>query len=198
MCNPVFSVVATVAAGAMQAYGQYQQGQAAQKAAQYNAAVSEQNAKIAEQYARAAEDRGAEEARRKRIDTDRIISRQQAVLAAKGIDISSGTPLDIIGDTALYGELDAQTIEYNAALEAYQQRSQASNLRQQATLQRFEGDNAAQAGKIGAVGTLIGTAAKAGTTYAQFSSNVPQYNTQIGSAGAAATRSSNGTVIYWR
>lgn len=201
MCDPVTLAIATMAAAAVSAYGQYQAGKAQESASEYNAQVQEQNARVAEQYAKAAEARGDDEARQRRIDADRMASRQMAVLAAKGIDISTGTPLDILGDTAMYGELDAQTIKYNAALEAYQQRVTASNALSSAELSRMEGRQAAKAGNMQAVGTLIGGAAKAGNQYMSYSnsgSSVPIYNSTTGSAGYSQTRSAGGTVINWR
>lgn len=176
MCDPVTLTVMAIGAAAVSAYGQYQAGQAAEAAGDYNAQVQENNAKVAEQYAKAAEERGETEARQRRIDAERMASRQTAVLAAKGIDISTGTPLDILGDTAMYGELDAQTIKYNAGLEAYQQRNQASNFRSSAEISRMEGSQAAKAGTIGAVGTLLGGAAKAGNQYRQFSNSPTMVN----------------------
>ena len=200
MCDPVTLAVMTMASAAVSAYGQYQSGKAQEAASEYNAQVQENNARVAEQYAKAAEARGDDEARQKRIDAERMASRQQAVLAAKGIDISTGTPLDILGDTAMYGELDAQTIKYNAGLEAYQQRATASNALSQAELSRMEGRQAAKAGTMQAFGTLIGGASKAGNQYKSYSNSpsIPTYNPTTGSAGYSQTRSAGGTIINWR
>ena len=50
-------------------------------------------------------------------------------MAANGVDLSSGSPLDILGDTAMYGELDALTIRSNAEREAYGYRVQSRRRR---------------------------------------------------------------------
>lgn len=44
-----------------------------------------------------------------------LIAKQRTMYAASGVDPSQGTPLDVMSDTRLMSELDARTVENNAA-----------------------------------------------------------------------------------
>jgi hypothetical protein len=89
-------------------------------------------------------------------------------MAANGIEIDSGSPLDVLMDTAQLGELDALTIRANAEREAYGFRSQQGNLTAQAGLTQMAGRNAVTAGYIGAGSTLLSSAATAGDRAATY------------------------------
>lgn len=54
---------------------------------------------------------------RQREKTSLLAARQKAVMGANGLDLTSGSPLDIIGDTAALGEMDALTIHNNGERE---------------------------------------------------------------------------------
>ena len=71
-------------------------------------------------------------------------------MAGNGIDITSGTALDTIEDTAQYGELDALMTQYNAERTALNYEQQASNFNNQANLDKIAAQNAATAGKMNA------------------------------------------------
>ncbi|HDX8826605.1 TPA: hypothetical protein RQO33_000525 [Klebsiella michiganensis] len=120
MCGPVAVGVAMVAMSAMQAYNQHQQGKYAQS-------VANQNADIAETQAQDAVNRGniqAEEVRRR---NRQAAGTQAATMGATGADLSSGNALDIFGDTAQFGTLDALTTVNNAQREAYGYQVQGMN-----------------------------------------------------------------------
>lgn len=144
------------------AVGSIQQGNAANKAAQFNASINEQNAALAERYAEIELQRGEKEAQRQRVKTSQTMGEQRARLGASGVDLSVGNPVDILADTAAAGEIDVQNILYNSELSAYDKRADAVNFRNQAQLQRWEGKNAKKAGYFDAVTTLIGGASKSG------------------------------------
>jgi hypothetical protein len=93
----------------------------------YQAQVARQNQMIAESYARRAEDQGRVDMQNQRFKTASLIGSQRAALASQGGDVNSGSPLDIVGDTARAGEFDTRTIGNNAALKAYGYRVQAFN-----------------------------------------------------------------------
>ena len=132
---------------------QGQQDAAAAQAAQanYQAQVAENNQITAERLAVDAEQRGEIEVRRHRQQVEQLKGRQVAALAASGVDVASGSPLDILSDTAGLGALDEQTIRDNAAREAWQHRVQASNQGAQAGLFRHQADSTSS----GAAGTLL-------------------------------------------
>lgn len=137
----------TVAGGVTGAYGQYQAGQ-------HNQKLMDANAQIADWQAQDALDRGKDEAAKHRSAVRRMVGSQRARLAAQGIDIESGSALDLQLDTARLGELDALTIENNAAREAWGYRVQAQDYRTRGAIARYEGKQAA-------VGTLLTTGGKA-------------------------------------
>jgi hypothetical protein len=56
--------------------------------------------------------------------------------AASGVLVDEGSPLAILQDTAIQGELDALTIRSNAAQEAWSFRTQAGGFTAQAGLSR--------------------------------------------------------------
>lgn len=93
--------------------------------------------------------RGHQEEEAQRRKTAALMGRQRAMMAASNLDLGSGSPLAILGDTALLGELDAETIKGNA-------KRQATQLRNSATMSDFEGKNAKAAGYIGAFSTVLG------------------------------------------
>lgn len=147
MCEPM-----TIAAGAMAvaggigAYSSYQQGKFAEDQADYNAQVNDQNAERVEV---AGGDRAADIRERGRA----IRSRQRSVGAATGLEVGSGTSLDLLMDSAMGSELDAQTAIYNSQQEAYGMRLNSGQLRRQGKMD-------ASAGRAKAGSTLLSSAAQ--------------------------------------
>lgn len=158
MCDPISMMVMAGVAAA----GSIMQGEAANDAAKYNAAISEQNAQLAERYAEDALAKGEKDAQRQRVRTGQVAGEQRAALGAAGYDLSVGTPLDILSDTAAAGEIDVQNIIYNSQLDAVSKRADGVNFRNSATMQRAEGKQARNAGYFDAATTLIGGASKSG------------------------------------
>ena len=144
-------MVAGIASGVVGGVSSYQQGKATQKQYDYQAKVNEENAKIAQQNAKMQRQQGIEEARMQRIKTAQTIGSQQAAMAANGVDVTQGTAVDVIADTAAMGELDALQTQYNYEAKAQGYEAQAGNFKNQANLDIIAGKNAYQAGKIGAV-----------------------------------------------
>lgn len=158
MCSPtalfVTSALFTVGAGVVQA-------QAADRAGRYNQRVAENNAVLSEQKARDATIRGERAADEQRLKTRMLIGQQRASLAANGVTLDSGTSLDILGDTAMMGAVDEETVRLNAAREAWGYRAEASNYRAQGALDRYNG-------KAQKFGTLLGTAANVAGGWQRF------------------------------
>lgn len=95
--------------------------------------------------------RGAQQEQAQRRKTAALMGRQRAVMAASNLDLGSGSPLAILGDTAQLGELDAHVIRDNA-------RRQEQYHNTNATLSGMEADNAKTAGFFGAFSTALGGA----------------------------------------
>lgn len=160
MCDLVTGLM--IAGTAIGAYGQVQAGNAAAAAANYQAQVATMNAGFAEKRAADALTRGKEEEERVRREGGQLMGQQTAQMAAAGLDLGFGSPLDVLIDTSTGIELDALRTRRNAALEAEDFDRQAWNYKADAGMSRAEGKNAKQAGRIGAVGTLLSGGAKAG------------------------------------
>lgn len=121
MCNPAIALVAvTVASTAASMYSQRQQ-------AKYQSAVADQNADIAESQAQDAINRGNIEADQRRREMRQRSGTAAATMGATGAELSSGTALDIFGDNAQFGTLDALTTVNNAQREAYGYQVQGMN-----------------------------------------------------------------------
>lgn len=155
----------TIASTVMGAAGAIQQGKAQAAASNYNAQVSEMNATLADRRARDALERGALEEQQKRQEVAQLQGRQRAAMAANGVDLTFGSPLDTLVDTAVLGELDALTIRRNAAREAYDYNVQGVNGRADATLNRMNAKAAKTGGYLAAAGTVLGGAGKAYSDY---------------------------------
>jgi hypothetical protein len=159
------SLATTVASGVMAAGGAIKQGQAAKAQAAYQSAVERNNATIAGWQAEDATKRGAIAEQRQRLATSRLAGAQRAAYGSSGVALTSGSPLDVLTDTAMLGELDALTIRSNAEREAYGFRAQQGNLMAQSGLTQMAGRDAVQASYIGAGSSLLSSAATAGDRY---------------------------------
>lgn len=158
----VASAVATVASGVVGGISAVQSGNAKAAQYEYQAKVAQNNAKIAETNAAQERQSGLEEARLQRIKTLQTIGSQQAGLAAGNVNITSGTALDTIEDTATMGELDALMIEYNAERQAQNYEQTAANYRNQANLDYMASRNASKEGKYNAWSTALSSAGNLG------------------------------------
>lgn len=141
MCEPLTilatTAIVTSAIGVgVSAYGQYKEGQAANKAAEYNAQVMERNAQVAGMQQQNALERGDVAEKQHRLRVSRLIGEQRAGFGASGVVVDTGSPLDVVMDTAEQGELDALTIRHNAAMEAWGYRNQQDEFISNASMTR--------------------------------------------------------------
>lgn len=148
-----FGTAVSAAGTGLQAFGAMQQSQAASDAANYQAAVSANNAKLAEIQAQDAIDRGEKAAEEHSRKVAALKGAQTASMAARGLDLSEGTPLSILTDTDLFGAIDKNTIKANAGREAWGYRAQAANSSSNAGLLRMQAEN--QSPLLSGAGTLL-------------------------------------------
>jgi hypothetical protein len=153
MCD--FGLILTAASTMVGAAGAKREANASAQAAEYNAKVADMNATISERRARDALERGKQEEQMKRQEVSQVEGRQRAAMAANGVDLSFGSPLDVLVDTATLGEIDALTIRRSSAREAYDYQVQATNGRADASLSRSNAANSRKAGTLQAFGTLL-------------------------------------------
>lgn len=163
MCDLITAL--TIGSTALSAMGSIQQGQAAAASANYNAKVADMNAQISERRARDALERGKVEEQKKRTQAQQVLGQQRAAMAANGVDIGFGSPLDTLVDTATLGEVDALTIRSNSAREAYDYKVQAANGRADANLSRMNAKSASTGGYLNAASTILTGAGNAYKSY---------------------------------
>lgn len=99
---------------------------------------AEFNEKVARQAGQDAVRRGQAEAGQQRLRASRMLGQQKVALAASGVDASVGTPADVMADSARMAELDALTIENNAAREAWGIQHKADEIRRQKKLDQHK------------------------------------------------------------
>ena len=144
----IVSAVVAAASTATSMVVANKQSKAQQAVYDYQAKVAEQNRKIAQQNAEDERQQGIEESRLERYKTLQKVGAQQAAMAANGIDITQGTALDVIDDTATIGELDALQTSYNYERRALAYEQEAGNFANQSNIDRLSSQNAANAGKL--------------------------------------------------
>lgn len=130
------STVMQVAGSAFSFIRQMQQTEAQNKQADYNAAVARNNAKLAEYQAEDAQVRGEQEAVANQRRTLALRGNQRATMAARGLDLTAGTPQSLIDQTDYFSQVDEGTIRLNADKESYTKRVQGQNATTEA--QAFE------------------------------------------------------------
>jgi hypothetical protein len=146
MCEALI-IPALIASTALSATAAYNQGQTAKKTGRNNQIMAE----YAAQDAMARGDEAAIAAQRR---TAQLRGTQRASMAASGLDLSFGTPADLIDQTDFFGQIDANTARDNAKREAWSSRAQGANARAQ-------GNAAAKQGNLAAAGSILGGAAQA-------------------------------------
>jgi hypothetical protein len=132
----------TLATTAYGAYTQNKAGREQQNLANANAALLESQAKDEVAI-------GEEEVLANRRRVRKAVGQQRADFAGQGVDVGSGTALDIQNETQEMGAVDEATIRRNAFRRAWNINTQASN-------QRLGGKYARRAGRNQAIGTVLG------------------------------------------
>lgn len=153
------AAILTIANTGFTYLNQRKQASAAEAQGAYEGAALRQNASLADAQAADAISRGQVEESRYRLGTRQQIGSTRAGLAAQGVDLGSGSALDVQASEASIGELDALTIRNNAAREAWGFNVDALNFRQQAKLAEFGGKQAAAGYRAQSVSTLLTGAA---------------------------------------
>lgn len=155
-----------------------------EQGAEENARIGEYNASLLEAKARDAQRRGFEDESRFRIDLRGLLGSQRAGYAGQNVDVGTGSPVDVVTDTAYQGELDALTLRTNAAREAWGYRAEAENERMQAAATRRLGK--LQAGSTRRVGQADAFSTRAGGRQARNAGVFGGSATLLGGVGELA------------
>ncbi len=140
-----------IAGTAVQALGAIQQGNAAKKAADYNAGQLEQGAALERQQANEREEAQRRQARQ-------VLGSQRAAFAQSGGGMG-GSAADVMAQSATNAELDALTLRYEGDLKARGMEAQASS-------ERYAGAVAKRNSRMQAVGSILSGAAMYGSMQA--------------------------------
>lgn len=152
----------TAASMVSSAAGSIAQGRATSASDKYNAQIAQNNAIIAQQNAAFEGEQGAANAGIEQQKTRAQVGDIKASQAANGINVNTGSAVDVRAGAAELGKLDAITIRSNAARAAYGYQTQAASDSAQAQLDRAKAKNASTAGYINAGTTLLNQGASAG------------------------------------
>lgn len=136
----IVGALMTVGSTVMSAMAASQQADAQKKAADYNRAIEERNAKILRQQAES-------DMEDKRTKNNEQLGAMRAAYGASGLAMS-GTPLDVLADSATTGEYDAQKIKYKGDLQALGHSDKAN-------LYAMEADSAEASKGIGVLGAIF-------------------------------------------
>lgn len=157
---PIIAIGATVIGAAVSAYGMVSSGITNQRVAEYQAQVANNNAIIAKQNAEYATAAGNAKAQQQEMATRAAIGNQMAAQASSGLDVNSGSAVDVRSSTAALGTISELNIRNNAAREAYGFTQQGQDFTAEAGLDKAKGSAALTTGIVGGVGTLISGAGK--------------------------------------
>ncbi len=158
MCEPTTLLAISVGLSGLTALSS---SSAAKGQAEYQAKVSENNTIIAGRQAVDATNRGRLKANKQKQKGKQLYAQQLLSLAAQGVDVSSGTSIDLLGEGAEASKLEEQIIKNNANREAYNHQVAANNHRSQSGLYQSSADAqnpllaAATAGVTTAVNTNL-------------------------------------------
>lgn len=155
MCT-LISALTAVSAGAS-LYKGYAEGQYAMAQADAQADALERNADISRQQGHDAIQRGGMEELRLRRQLANLRANQRTQAAASGIDINSGSALDVQNASISEGEFDAEAVRFNAARAKWGYDTQANNMDAQANNARAIGRSARTNALIGGVANALGT-----------------------------------------
>lgn len=132
---------------ALSAYGQVKSGQDKNKAAKFNASIAEQQAESVLQQ-------GTKQANLQRYRGRQLISSQRARYGASGVT-ASGSPLEVMAQTA-------EDVEYDALMTEWESKTKAQYYKSGAENSRRAGKKAVTDSYIGAGTTLLTSAASYG------------------------------------
>jgi hypothetical protein len=135
------STAAQIGGVGMQAFSAMNAADANSKYAEYQSAVDRNNATYAEWQAQDAIERGNTAAEDKTRQAAALKATQMNTMAAHGLDLSEGTPLNIMTDTDLMMQQDVATIKNNAQREAWASRVKGSNSTANANLMMSKAQN---------------------------------------------------------
>lgn len=171
MCDPVSALIATtIASTGMSMISGYQQSQAQSDYYDYQSQVAADNAELAQQYADNALATGDAAEQETRRATAALMGQQRAGYGASGVLVDSGSAANVTADTAMLGELDAQTVKNDAQWTAYGYLVQGVNYENSSALYASSAANAETAGYTSMATSLLSGASSVAGTWLKYGS----------------------------
>jgi hypothetical protein len=158
MCPPVLAV----AAAAVTATGQVLNGIGQSQQYRYQAQVDDQNSRLASDQARDSIDDTNLEAQRRYRQLADTQGKQQAAMAANGVDLNFGSPADVQRDTSMTGAEDIGQIYKAGYQRTHGYDIDGWNSRSQAAASRAKASGALMQGIFSGLGSALGAASKFG------------------------------------
>lgn len=154
-----------MAGAAASAVGSANSASAQQAGLNYQADVAANNAQIAEWQAQDAIRQGQDQEQSSRMQYAATKSSQRAALAANGVALDEGSAVDVLTSTDYLNEMDASTIQANAARSAWGYRTQGTSYSDNAASLRA-GAGAISPGSAAGL-SLLGSATQAAGSWYQ-------------------------------
>lgn len=161
-------LASTAIGGVTQAIGSETSAAAAKQAALYNQTVAQYASTQAGQKAAQAMAAGEQQTYNQGLKTRAVVGSEQAAQAASGLEVNTGSNVDVRSSAAETGQLDQLTVQSNAARQAYGYQAEESTLTGQQGLYGAQAKGAGQAGDVGALSSVLGGATGVAKQYAAY------------------------------
>lgn len=158
---------ASLLSGVVGAGGAIYGGMAQKSMYDYQANVAQMNAKIAQQNAAYEVAQGETQAQIQGMKTRATVGAIRAQQGASGLDINTGSSVEVRAGESEIGAFDQAVIRSNAQRRAYGFEVEAAGDVAQAALDREAGNTAELAGDIGGVSSLLGGIGSFGSKWLQ-------------------------------
>lgn len=165
----IASIAATVVGGGISAVGAAQAGAAGKASYTYQSQVAANNKIIADRNAEYAIAAGETEAQTMGMKTKAQIGQTLATQGAKGLNVNSGSNLAVRESEASIGSFNEMMIRHNAQRQAYGAKVEGMNQENQAKTSMMAGQQASKAGQIGALSSIVGSAASVSNKWLGYS-----------------------------
>lgn len=165
---PYLSIGSSIVGGGLQAEGQLQSAKAESSTAEYNSQVAAQNAQIAGENVNLVGASGAAQVEAQELKNKSTYGALVAAESASGVDVNTGSAKQVQLSQKEVGQLDAMTIQSQAARQAFGYQTQETGFKAESVLGKSEAQYAKDAGDIAAGSTLLGTISSAGINYGKY------------------------------
>lgn len=170
MCDPAMlatALLAGQAAGAgMSAVGAYGAARSQQSSLRYQAGIADFNARLSEQRAQIAQEQGRAQVYAIQRQAAGIKGEQRQTMAARGLDLTVGTPAELLTQTDFLSQQDQEQAEINAVREAWGFRTQGANYQAEGRTARANAD--AISPGLAVAGSLLGSATSMASSWYGF------------------------------